>query len=328
MKRAWSDHARTVETTTALETLLATGTFARVDLLRVLLRFGLAFGFTELCWASSDADVTWDGKLYKALGATRFTRSQIRTQIGTEVDTLTLTLTPYVSDPSGPGQVLDVIPGTTVTIPQAVQQGLFDKAIVELRTLFLPTPPQWHVTPDVSAGAVLQFVGDVGDGKAKRSTLELQVRSRLDALRMSLPRNKYQAGCLNQLYDATCGIAINATVNGAAVQQAATVDCTQSTTMRLVLTSAPSQAKGFFDLGYVQVWAGPFIGLGRTVKGHDGTVLTLTQPFPQGVFPASGTQAVVLQAGCDKTLKTCVQKFANRTNFRGFPFVPTPESAY
>jgi uncharacterized phage protein (TIGR02218 family) len=29
-----------------------------------------------------------------------------------------------------------------------------------------------------------------------------------------------------------------------------------------------------------------------------------------------------LEAGCDKRVETCRQKFANLMNFRGFPFVP------
>ncbi len=32
--------------------------------------------------------------------------------------------------------------------------------------------------------------------------------------------------------------------------------------------------------------------------------------------------------GCDHTLATCRSKFANEANFRGFPFVPTPEAAF
>ena len=35
-----------------------------------------------------------------------------------------------------------------------------------------------------------------------------------------------------------------------------------------------------------------------------------------------------LTAGCDKTFKTCREKFGNGLNFRGFPHLPGSDFAY
>lgn len=330
MKRAWSNHARTVETTAQLEALFATRRFAAVNLLALYLRFGPAFGLTPIWWCDAGVDVTWDGRLYKALGASRFKRGIIREIAGVEVDTFDLTIDPWVTAPNpkaptDPPQVLDVLPGTTMTIPAAADSDLFDRAFVELRTLYLPNPPQWHQTLDVSAGAVLRFVGTVADAKVSRSQVKFTVRSRLDELSSVIPRNVYQPGCLNALYDGVCAVSPSGSFGGKAFQSSHTVIAGSSTTMALTLNSAPSQGDGYFDQGWVEIAAGPFILLRRGIRSQRGTTVKMIQPWP---FPLDNGQAVTLQAGCDKTLATCDAKFGNRARFRGFPWIPSPDTAY
>jgi uncharacterized phage protein (TIGR02218 family) len=66
-------------------------------------------------------------------------------------------------------------------------------------------------------------------------------------------------------------------------------------------------------------------GISATIKLAETTGLTLTYPLP--ALPAAKDTFTAYQ-GCDHTLATCRSKFANEANFRGFPFVPTPEAAF
>jgi uncharacterized phage protein (TIGR02218 family) len=51
---------------------------------------------------------------------------------------------------------------------------------------------------------------------------------------------------------------------------------------------------------------------------------TLLNPLP--LVPSAG-DAFTAYPGCDKTQATCTTKFANLGAFRGFPFIPQPETA-
>jgi uncharacterized phage protein (TIGR02218 family) len=48
------------------------------------------------------------------------------------------------------------------------------------------------------------------------------------------------------------------------------------------------------------------------------------QSFPH---PIQGSDQFQVCAGCDKTQATCQARFGNLHHFRGFPFIPEPESA-
>lgn len=330
MRGVWANRARSVSTATAFEALVASGSYYMADLVLILLRFGAAFGFTPIAYTSASVNITWDGTTYSALGS-KMLRGPVRTSLGTDVDTLDLTLHPYVTTPNpkaadASDTTVDVIPGTTVSLPHAARAGLFDQAHVELWRLFLPGPPQWHQTLDVSAGAVQLFLGDVGEIETRRSVMQLTVRSRLDQLNVQLPRNQYQPGCLNGLYDTVCNLSRTGSANGRNFQASATINGSLSTTMELVLNATPSQPAGFFDLGYVEIASGPFVFLRRGIKWHVGNRIALIEPFLPEAIPNG--QSVTLQAGCDKQLATCRDKYANLARFRGMPFIPSPDSAY
>ena len=64
---------------------------------------------------------------------------------------------------------------------------------------------------------------------------------------------------------------------------------------------------------------GPQAGLAMDVVSIDGDALTLDVALDPAL--AIGTRAL-LREGCDHTLQTCSQRFANAANFQGEPFVP------
>jgi uncharacterized phage protein (TIGR02218 family) len=81
-------------------------------------------------------------------------------------------------------------------------------------------------------------------------------------------------------------------------------------------------ADGFFTAGRLQWTGGGNAGLSIEVKQHraDGEVLlSLWQAMPE---PIAAGDPFAVTAGCDKTLATCRDRFANSENFRGFPHIP------
>ncbi|MCC6926110.1 DUF2163 domain-containing protein [Novosphingobium sp.] len=64
---------------------------------------------------------------------------------------------------------------------------------------------------------------------------------------------------------------------------------------------------------------GPYAGLSSGIAGTQGSALLLEVPLDQAPPPGS---RVLLREGCDRTLETCVSRFANAINFQGEPFLP------
>ena len=76
---------------------------------------------------------------------------------------------------------------------------------------------------------------------------------------------------------------------------------------------------GLFSDGWVRWLDGPHVGLTMQVQQADSTGLWLDQPLSASL--ANGTKAWLRQ-GCDHTLTTCHDRFANAANFQGEPFLP------
>jgi uncharacterized phage protein (TIGR02218 family) len=131
---------------------------------------------------------------------------------------------------------------------------------------------------------------------------------------MQMPRNLYQPGCIHSLYDAGC------TLSKAAFTDAGTA-LTGATLKSVPFTSAKSA--GYYDLGTLLWLTGANAGALVTVQHWDGSAAQLQVNLK--AVPAAG-DTFSIAPGCDKTQATCTTKFVNLTHFRGFPFVPTPES--
>ncbi len=296
----------------ALQALLATRAFAAADLYTFTLVGGGVLRYT-----SYDTDIAYNGNIYASgtPGGPFFDRRDNKARChwkrGVEVDTLSF----------------DVVPGSATVqgapFLSAVRQGLFDGAELELdRAFFLPPAPGDFppVTIQPATGVVILFVGRVAEVDAGRSLATFNVNSHLELLNQNLPRSLYQPGCVNTLGDASCGVNLNSF--SAAGTAAA------GSTASIITAVVGNPLAGYFDQGKITFTTGANAGLSRTVKqcvfGAPGTIALLA-PFP--VAPATG-DAFALFAGCDKSLgpNGCL-KFNNQPNFRGFPFVPVPETA-
>ena len=185
--------------------------------------------------------------------------------------------------------------------------GGFDGARVQVDKFLTPS------FTDTSRGIVNLFTGVVSDVSAGSGKVSMNVSSDLIFLAAAFPRNYFLPQDNNALFSVGNGLskaawAVNATVTSGT---ATTITC-----------SSLTQATDWFSLGYVVINTGVNAGLIRTVKSFSGTVLTLLYPLPS---PCAAADTLTAYPGYDGTQATCGTKFSNLANFRGFPYVPTPE---
>jgi uncharacterized phage protein (TIGR02218 family) len=262
---------------TALVTLLTTQrTYWMADLYTFTLVDGSLVRYT-----SADVDVT--DKL----------------QRGIQVDMLDITVNARSTD----------LLGGTAWLP-AVANGALDGAQVQLERVFASAPGV------AAAGAVLLFTGQVTETQVGSTTAKLTVSSDLILLNIQMPRNLYQPGCINSVYDTGC------TASRATFARYGTVTGGTQSSVNSDLTS---QADGYFALGEIIFTSGLNSGVKRTIKTSSAGVLGLSYPLPK--VTAIG-DTFTAYAGCDKRDTTCSGTFNNIPNFRAFPYIPVPEVAY
>jgi uncharacterized phage protein (TIGR02218 family) len=277
----------------ALVTLLST---QRAYFMADLYTFTLAGG-AVLRYAAADTDIRVGATLFAGNGPL-FTRGATRVVLGIEVDSLDVTVAANDTHLVG-----------GVPFLQAVTTGAFDGALLTVERAFMAT---WG---DTSAGASILFSGRVAETTASRTEAKLTARSDLELLNIKMPRNLYQPGCVHTLFNAGCAL----TKAAWAVNTATSSGSTAS-----VLNCGLVQAAGYFDLGTVTFTGGPNAGVSRTIKSYTPGVLTLSYPLPK---PPTLGDTFTAYPGCDKKQTTCGVKFVNLGSFRGFPYVPVPETA-
>ncbi|MDO4693663.1 MAG: DUF2163 domain-containing protein [Eikenella sp.] len=264
--------------------------FEMADLFTFTLASGLVLRHT-----SADMPVRWDGQTFDAhsliirRGATRISR-------GLEVDSNELRIA------AKEGRKLEGLPW-----PEAALGGALDGARVKIERVFCR---DWQ-----PVGTVILFAGRVSDVSGSRSTVEVSVKSDIELLNVSSPRNIYQAGCMRQLYDGGCGVdRARFTVNGRVVANSA-----NGTQLQCNLT----QADGWFDQGVIKFTGGKNAGLSRTVKSHVSGSLSFALRLPH---PPKIGDTFKIYPGCDKRQATCQTKFDNVMHFRGFPYIPSADT--
>lgn len=191
-----------------------------------------------------------------------------------------------------------------------IASGGLDGARFELNRAFAADPGSPWI------GVLRLFVGRVSEvPRASRYEAALSIASDSELLNVMIPRNVYQPGCANTLFDGTCGMSKTAA--------AVTATATATSASRTVFATGLAQAAGYFSLGWAVGVTGANAGIGRTIKLFSGGSITTIQPWPAGI--AAGDTFTVYP-GCDKTQATCNTKFSNLARFRGHPYVPAPET--
>ena len=250
---------------------------------------------------SADFDVIANSHTYLSSGP-KFSRSMTKLIIGLEVDSMTLTM---YCDP-----VNDLLGG--IPWPAAAVNGALDGARVVVEKAFMGSGGWGDTTP----GTFIVFSGQVATLTPSRQQIDLEVKSDLTLLDLQMPRNLYQAGCVHSLYDSGC------TLVKATFTDAGTV--TSGSTLQTVnFTSA--KATGYYDLGTLLWLTGANAGALVTVQ-HFVTGGIVTLQVNLIAVPAIG-DTFSIAPGCSKTQAVCSGTFGNLGHFRGFPYVPLPESA-
>lgn len=259
-------------------------------------------GGSVLRYTSADIAAVVNGTTF-AIGPA-IKRGNTNTTVGVSVDSLEVTIAADNTVQVGTTPLLKFIAG-----------GGLDGATILVERAFSSGPGAAWV------GTLGMFKGRVSDIQTSRYEALLTVNSDSELLNVMIPRNVYQAGCANTLYDPACGL-IKGSYSVATAATSAT-DATQ-TTFNIVQT----YASNYFDLGFAVCTSGANAGLSRTIKtyigtGHTPQSVQTIQPWPS---PVAIGDAFTLYPGCDKTKATCSSKFSNLVKFRGFPFIPAPES--
>jgi uncharacterized phage protein (TIGR02218 family) len=252
---------------------------------------------TNLYFTNADIDVTIEGQIF--LGNSILVDGlKYKCSVGLSVDTQKITIS---------AKSTDLIKGTAALA--AIANGVLDGAFITRERAFLSAWGQPAI------GSVVLFKGRVGtvDGVG-RTTAEVTVNSDLILLDIQMPRKLYAPSCQWVLYGFGCGL------NKASFQATGTVQ--SATAAGMVWTIAGDPAN--FVQGVIAFTSGVNSGTSATIKSASGSNMTFAYPLDE--IPAPG-DTFVAYFGCDRTLSTCENRFNNKSNFLGFPFVPPPTFA-
>lgn len=260
------------------------------------LRSGLILTYTN-----ADVPVTLNGYVYAA-NSILVDGLKFKCTVGLEVDQQQITVAARATDTVG-----------GVPFLQALANGVFDGCEIQRVRAFLNS---WSA-PDAAnpIGSVILFKGRIGTiDSIGRTSAQITVNSDLVLLDLQMPRNVYSPSCQHVLYDSGCTLAKSAHGTDGIVEAGSTVKLIN---WAGALTS--------FNQGSIAFSSGINAGISANVKGAvSGVSLALSYPLLNA--PAAG-DAFTVFLGCDHTQTTCSSKFNNLTNFRGFPYVPSPTYA-
>jgi uncharacterized phage protein (TIGR02218 family) len=243
---------------------------------------GQTFGFTD-----HDVPITFGGLTYAATSV--FDGSALSTMAGLSVDNL---------------ELVGLLDSSGITNAD-IEAGLWDGAHVELRRV------NWA---DLSMGAEIMRFGELGQVSRKRGQYVAEVRGLMQALQNNIGR-VVTPSCDAQLGDSRCNVDLDGSPS---YRESATVAAYDG---EVTITATLQAADGWYTGGWLEFTSGANAGIGREVREHAASPSTvrLILPFPWAIAPGD---AFTITAGCDHSKATCMSRFNNLMNFRGFSFVP------
>jgi len=192
-----------------------------------------------------------------------------------------------------------------------IAAGKYDGARVELYLVNWAQPSQ-HIRLKV-----LEI------GEITRTSSHFRAELRGLAHRLSQTRGRiYARRCDAAFGDSRCG------KNAAAFTLFGAILSAPDAT-RASVSGLEAHAGGTFRYGLLTFTSGVNDGISTDIENHvrsDGSV-TLIFWLPLPARPSPGDTFTIV-AGCDKSFATCKAKFANGSNFRGFPHVPGADFTY
>jgi uncharacterized phage protein (TIGR02218 family) len=251
---------------------------------RATLTNSTVYGFTD-----HDKDIVYSGVVYES--ATGFAATDVASGSSLDVDNL---------------EVAGMLVSPAIT-DDDLHAGIWDGAEIKIFQV------NWS---DLTMGAINLRIGHIGQVVAGRNAFRAELLGLTQAYTRSIGEIT-SAACRATLGDARCGVNLAAGGSPELFTQTGTVDAFDAVT--LVLTDAArTEATSFFQYGVVTFTSGANIGLSFEVKESAVGTITLQLPPPYTVAAGDGYSAV---AGCDKKLRTCIDRFNNVVNFRGEPYL-------
>jgi uncharacterized phage protein (TIGR02218 family) len=245
---------------------------------------GVVQGFTE-----HDEDVVVGGAICRA--GTGLTGSEATARLGLAVDA---------------SEMAGALADDTLN-EDDLAAGRYDAAGVEL----------WLVDWSEPELRVLLAKGTLGEVKREGAAFSAEVRGLSQKLAEDSGR-LFTATCSADLGDARCTIDLT----NSAYQGSGTV-AALSGVSTFTVSGLDAFDDGWFTAGKLSFSGGANAGLAMEVKLHKksgGVVsITLWQAMAQ---PVAVGDAFSVTAGCDKRFATCLGRFSNSVNFRGFPQIP------
>ena len=233
-----------------------------------------------------DKALTFDGTLFEAQAG--FTASEIESSLGLSVDNL------EADGALSSGKLAAL----------RLQAGDFDNATIEI----------WTVNWNNTSQRLLERQGNLGQVTYGQGAFKAEVRGLAHLLNQTRGR-LFQHGCDAQFGDARCGVLV------APFTVPATV--TNVSGAKLMVSGPAGFADDWFTRGRLNFTSVANLGRVLDIKRHrnlaSGIEIDL---WAAPKFSIGVGETVTLVAGCDKQLVTCVSKFSNATNFRGFPHMP------
>lgn len=166
---------------------------------------------------------------------------------------------------------------------------------------------------DTTLGTLILRRGHIGELTLKDGIYVTEIRGLSQAFTRTFVE-VYTHTCQAQLGDARCkyNLAGLGTDTG-------TVGSVTSGAVFTLGGMSTVRAANFYRGGLISFTSGLNAGRKMEVKEWNGSTITLFLPMPFAVAPGD---AVLVSAGCDKSLATCANTFNNILNFRGFPHIP------
>lgn len=248
---------------------------------------GVVFGFTD-----HDRDLAFDGVTYEA--AAGMSASELNESLGLGVDNL---------------EVSSAVTSERLT-ESDLAGGIYDDARVEIYQV------NWQ---DVAQRVVMR-AGSLGEIKRAGPLFSAEVRGLAHYLQQPTGR-LYQKTCDADVGDARCTVNLN---QSALKGTGSVLEVTSH--KRFTATGLSDFEAGWFARGLLTFTSGAAAGQKMEVKRHTVVDDTVTPDLWQDVAgPIVSGQTFSVTAGCDKTEGTCIQKFSNVENFRGFAHMPGPD---
>jgi uncharacterized phage protein (TIGR02218 family) len=158
--------------------------------------------------------------------------------------------------------------------------------------------------------ALIIWMGRILSLKWPTSTIELNCEPIFTSMRRLGLRRQFSRNCGHVLYGPQCGV--NATAYKGTGEVTALVGNIATVTI------AGDNGNNYYSGGYVQYEYDNRLER-KMILRQIGLNLTLSG-LPVGL---TGGMTVEIFPGCDHTLATCKNKFANTLNYGGFPWIPT-----